>query len=100
MTIASLIAEPSPEARRAHFTPLSPTSFLPKAAAVYPERISLIHGAIRQTWKETYQRCLKLASALRGRGIGRGDIVAVLAPNTPAMYEVHFGVPMAGGVVH
>ena len=100
MIKAALIAEPSPEARRAHFTPLTPTSFLPRAAAVYPQRISLIHGALRQTWKQTYQRCLRLASALRNRGIGHGDIVAVLAPNIPAMYEAHFGVPMAGAVVN
>jgi fatty-acyl-CoA synthase len=100
MIMAPFLAEPSPEARRAHFTPLTPTSFLPKAAAVYPQRISLIHGPLRQTWRETYQRCVKLASALRGRDIGRGDIVAVLAPNIPAMYEAHFGVPMAGAVLN
>jgi fatty-acyl-CoA synthase len=100
MIKAPLIAEPSPEARRAHFTPLTPTAFLPRAAAVYPQRVSLIHGALRQTWKQTYQRCLRLASALQNRGIGHGDIVAVLAPNIPAMYEAHFGVPMAGAVVN
>jgi fatty-acyl-CoA synthase len=100
MTGAPLIAEPGPTARRAHFTPLTPLSFLPKAAAIYPQRISLIHGTLRQTWKETHQRCLRLASALRRHGIGVGDIVAVLAPNIPAMYEVHFGVPMAGAVLN
>lgn len=86
--------------QRAHFTPLTPLSFLPRAAKVYPDRIALIHGPLRRNWRETYHRCRKLASALRGRGIGRGDIVAVISPNTPAMYEAHFGVPMAGAVLN
>nr|WP_087574212.1 acyl-CoA synthetase [Sphingomonas sp. CDS-1] len=92
--------EPTPDARRAHFAPLTPLSFLPRTATLYPERVALVHGALRQTWKQTYGRCLRLASALRSRGIGRGDIVAIIAPNTPAMYESHFGVPMAGAVLN
>lgn len=84
----------------AHFTPLTPLSFLSRAALVYPGRIALVHGSLEQTWQQTYDRCRKLASALQKRGIGRGDVVAVLAPNTPAMYEAHFGVPMAGAVLN
>jgi fatty-acyl-CoA synthase len=86
--------------RRAHFTPLTPLSFLPRAALVYPERTALIHGSVEQNWRETYDRCKKLASALQGRGVGRGDVVAVIAPNIPAMYEAHFGVPMSGAVLN
>lgn len=84
----------------AHFTPLTPLSFLPRAALVYPERVALVHGSLERTWQQTYDRCRKLASALQKRGIGRGDVVAVLSPNTPAMYEAHFGVPMAGAVLN
>lgn len=84
----------------ANFTPLTPISFLPRTAAIFPERIALIHGNVPRTWKETHARCLRLASALNARGIGRGDIVAVIAPNIPAMYEAHFGVPMAGAVLN
>ena len=59
-----------------------------------------MHGAQRYTWKETYARCRRLASALAKRGIGVGDTVAVMLPNTPAMYEAHFGVPMSGAVLN
>ena len=86
--------------RAANYAPLSPVSFLPKAAAVHPHRIALVHGAWRSTWAETYSRCRRLASALARRGVGPGDTVAVLAPNVPAMYEAHFGVPMTGAVLH
>jgi len=84
----------------ANHVPLSPLSFLARTAEVYPDKIALIHGRLRQTWGETYARCRRLACALVRRGIGRGDVVAVLAPNTPAMYEAHFGVPMAGAVLN
>jgi fatty-acyl-CoA synthase len=67
---------------------------------VFPRRLALVHGALRQTWGETYARSRRLASALRRRGIAPGDVVAVLCPNTPAMYEAHFGVPMAGCVLN
>jgi fatty-acyl-CoA synthase len=86
--------------RLANYAPLSPLSFLPKAAAVYPNRIAVIHGAWRSTWAETYARCRRLASALAKRGVGAGDTVAVMAQNVPAMYEAHFGVPMAGAVLN
>jgi fatty-acyl-CoA synthase len=84
----------------ANFVALSPLSFLAKAAAVYPDRIALIHGQRRITWAETYTRCRRLASALQQRGIGPGDTVAVMAPNIPATYEASFGVPMTGAVLN
>ncbi len=84
----------------ANYAPLSPLSFLARAAEVFPDRTSVIHGDRRSTWAQTYSRCRMLASALAHRGIGAGDTVAVMAPNTPAMYEAHFGVPMTGAVLN
>jgi fatty-acyl-CoA synthase len=73
---------------------------LPKVAAIYPDRASVIHGAQRFTWAQTYARSRRLASALRLRGVGVQDTVAVMAPNVPAIYEAHFGVPMIGAVLN
>ncbi|MEO9190199.1 MAG: acyl-CoA synthetase [Acetobacteraceae bacterium] len=84
----------------ANFTPLNPVTFIERAAAIYPDRVSVIHGDARFTWAETYARCRRLASALARRGIGRGDTVAVMLPNTPPMVEAHFGVPMLGAVLN
>ncbi|MCA9679234.1 MAG: acyl-CoA synthetase [Kofleriaceae bacterium] len=84
----------------ANYVPLTPLTFIVRAATVYPDRLAIVHGALRQTWRETYARCRRLASALGKLGIGRGDTVAVLMPNTPAMVEVHHGVPMAGAVLN
>ena len=84
----------------ANHVPLSPLSFLERTAQIYPDRPSVIHGARRFTWRETYARCRRLASALASRGIGRGDTVAVMLPNVPAMVEAHFGVPMTGAVLN
>jgi fatty-acyl-CoA synthase len=84
----------------ANHAPLTPLQFLERAAQVYPQRSSVVHGARRFTWSETYARCRRLASALARRGIGQGDTVAVMLANTPEMYECHFGVPMAGGVLN
>ena len=84
----------------ANFTPLSPLSFLIRAAEVYPNRTSIIHGKKQFTWSETYKRSKQLASALSKRGIGKGDTVAVLCFNTPEIYETHFGVPMIGAVLN
>ena len=83
----------------ANYTPLTPTSFLERAARVYPDRIAMIHGDWQATWKETYARCRRLASALSKRGIAKSDTVALMAPNVPAIYEAHFGVPMIGAVL-
>ena len=84
----------------ANYAPLTPLTFVERAASVYPERTAVVHGARRYTWKETYARCRRLASALAGRGIGVGDTVAVMAANTPEIYECHFGVPMLGAVLN
>lgn len=84
----------------ANFTPLSPLSFLERAAEVYPQRTAVVHGPLRRTWAQTYERCRRLASALQGAGLGRGDTVAVMLPNTPPMVEAHFGIPMAGAVLN
>jgi fatty-acyl-CoA synthase len=84
----------------ANYAPLTPLSFLERAAHVHPQRTSVIHGAARFTWRQTYQRARSLASALARRGIEPGDTVAVMLPNVPAMYEAHFGVPMCGAVLN
>ncbi|MEP1214389.1 MAG: AMP-binding protein [Marinobacter sp.] len=84
----------------ANYSVLSPIDFIERTASVYPEYPSVIHGAIRYNWGETYERCRRLASALAGRGIGRGDTVAAMLPNIPAMVECHFGVPMIGAVLN
>lgn len=79
---------------------LTPLSFIERTAAVYGRYPAVIHGAIRRDWAQTYERCRRLASALAGRGIGRGDTVAVMLPNIPAMLEAHFAVPMIGAVLN
>ncbi len=84
----------------ANQAPLSPLSFIERAAEVYPERLAVVHGALRRNWSELYRRCRQLASALSRHGIGRGDTVAVMLPNTPPMVEAHFGVAMAGAVLN
>ena len=84
----------------ANHAPLTPLSFIERAAYVYPERTAVIHGSRRYTWRETYVRSRRLASALAARGIGIGDTVAVMASNTPEMVECHFGVPMLGAVLN
>ncbi len=84
----------------ANYAPLTPLSFIERTAEVYPERLAIVHGALRQTWAQTYARCRRLASSLRRAGIGKNDTVAVMLPNTPAMVEAHFGIPMAGAVLN
>jgi fatty-acyl-CoA synthase len=84
----------------ANYVPLSPLSFIRRAAVVYPDRPAIVHGNRRITWHETYQRSRRLASALQRKGIGRNDTVAVMAPNVPAIHEAHYGVPMAGAVLN
>lgn len=83
----------------ANFQALTPISFLHRTAAIWPDRISVVHGAVRFTWRETAARCRQLAAALAAGGIGAGDTVAVMAPNIPALLEAHFGVAMAGAVL-
>jgi fatty-acyl-CoA synthase len=68
---------------KANYVPLSPLSFLARSAAVFPNRLAVVHGDRRYSWAETYARCRRLGSALQKRGIGQGDTVAVMAPNVP-----------------
>ena len=84
----------------ANFTPLTPLSFIERTARVFPDYTAVIHGEIRRSWAETYQRCIKLASALHNRGVKKGDTVAMMLPNVPAALEAHFGVPMSGAVLN
>ncbi len=84
----------------ANHAPLSPLSLIARTAEIWPGHPSVVHGARRFAWGETYARCRRLASALARRGVGAGDTVAVMLANTPEMVEVHFGVPMAGAVLN
>ncbi|KAL4202474.1 hypothetical protein AMTRI_Chr02g263810 [Amborella trichopoda] len=84
----------------ANYMPLTPLWFLDRAAQVYPERKSLIHGSVHYTWQQTNERCRRMASALLNHSIGPGKTVAVIAPNVPVSYEAHFGIPMAGAVLN
>ncbi|WP_425405744.1 acyl-CoA synthetase [Hwanghaeella sp.] len=84
----------------ANHVPLSPLSFLKRAATVYPDKTAVVHGSIERTWAQTYDRCRRLASALTRNGIGKGDTVAVMCPNIPQMMEAHFGIPMTGAVMN
>src|SRR5262249_27349836 len=84
----------------ANYLPLTPLGFLERTASVHPEPTALIYGKTRRTWAQTYDRCRRLASALSRRGIGLGDTVAVMAPNTPPAFEACFGVPMTGAVLN
>jgi fatty-acyl-CoA synthase len=84
----------------ANYQPLSPLTFLERAAFVYPKTVAIIHGDLRITYDEFYARCRRLASALSKRGIGLGDTVAVIAPNVPAMLDAHYGVMMTGAVLN
>ena len=84
----------------ANFAALSPLSFLERTADIYPDRLAVIHGATRMTWRTAAERCRRLASALARHGVRRGDTVAAMLPNTPPMFEAHFGVPMLGAVLN
>ena len=88
------------ERNDANYVPLTPLSFLRRAAAVFPSRTAWIHGSRHASYAEFYARCRRLASALAKRGIGPGDTVAIMSPNTPAMLEAHYGVPMCGAVLN
>jgi fatty-acyl-CoA synthase len=84
----------------ANYEPLSPLSFLRRTAEVFPDRLAVVHGKLRYTYAELYERCRRLASALEKRGIERGDTVAIVAANTPAHLEAHFGIPVTGAVIN
>ncbi len=88
----------------ANYASISPLSFIERSASVYPQRLAIVHGtgpdALRRTWSQLYDRCRQLASALEKSGVSKGDTVAVMLPNTPAMVEAHFGIPMVGAVLN
>ncbi|MCC6982704.1 MAG: acyl-CoA synthetase [Bauldia sp.] len=84
----------------ANFQPLTPTTFLARAAAVFPDRTAIVHGEARIPYSAFYERSRRLASALIRLGVGRGDTVSVMLANSPAMLEVHYGVPMTRGVLN
>jgi len=84
----------------ANYSPLSPLSFLKRAADVYPEYPSVVYGSVRYTWLQTRERCTRLGAALSKIGIEKNHTVAIMAPNIPAMYEAHFGVPLCGAVLN
>ena len=85
---------------QANFVPLSPLTFIERSAAIYPDYPAVVYGDARRTWSETWSRCRRLASALEKRGIKPGETVAAMLPNVPAMFEAHFGVPLAGCVLN
>ena len=84
----------------ANHVAISPLTFIERAASVYPDLPAIVHGQVRRDWATTWQRCRRLASALEQRGLGKGDTVSVMLPNVPAMFEAHFGVPLAGCVLN
>jgi fatty-acyl-CoA synthase len=96
----SNIFETGLDRNSANYTPLSPLTFIERAASVYPGKLAVVHGSLRRSWSETYGRCRRLACALSAHGVGIGDTVAVMLPNTPPMVEAHFGVPMVGAVLN
>lgn len=84
----------------ANHLPLTPLGFLDRAALVHPERAAIIHGSLQRSWEETRERCYRLASALVKRGLGQGNTVSIISPNTPAMLEAHYGIPLSGAVLN
>ncbi len=88
------------EQNAANYEALSPLTFLERSASIYPDKLAVVHGEVRRTWAETYERCRRLASALVKEGIKPGDTVSMMCPNLPEHFEAHFGVPMAGAVLN
>jgi len=86
--------------RPANSSPLTPLGFLERAATVYGDCPSIVYNTTTYTWSQTHRRCLQVASSIASLGIKRGDVVSVMAPNVPAMYELHFAVPMAGAILN
>lgn len=84
----------------ANYQPLTPLTFLERAANTFPNHIAMVHGKLRRNYSEFYARSRKLASSLAAKGISTGDTVSVMLANTPAMLEAHYGVPMTGAVLH
>ena len=88
------------DAGPANYEQLTPISYIERTASIHPDALAVVHGKTRRNWAQTYERCLRIASALEQRGYGRGDTVAVLAANIPETFESHFSVPMAGAVLN
>ena len=84
----------------ANYTAQSPLGFIERTSEVYPDKLAVVHGNLRRSWLEVFTRCRQLASALEKHGIGKGDTVAVMLPNTPPMVEAHFGIPVTGAVLN
>lgn len=84
----------------ANYVPLTPLSFLQRAAQVFPETQAVVYGAHRKTYAEYTRRVTQLASGLAKLGVQPGDVVATLLPNIPAQAEAHFGVPACGAVLN
>ena len=84
----------------ANFVPLTPISFLDRIKDVYPDYEALVYKERKYSWRQVYDRCTRFASALTKVGIGKGDVVSIMAANTPEMFEAHYSVPMTGGVVN
>ena len=82
-----------------NYEPLTPTSFLHRAAHVFPDRVGVVDGATRFTYGAFLDRCLRFAGGLRAAGVGAGDRVAILAGNTHVMLAAHYAVPFAGAVL-
>ncbi len=97
---AASIFEQDLDRTAANTAPLTPITYLRRAAGVFPDKTAVIHGDLRLSYRDLYARACRLASALAKHGIRRGDTVTILAPNTPAMLEAHYGVPMAGAVLN
>ena len=97
--MASIFDQDLPR-NEANFAAMTPLTFLERTAEVYTRALAVVHGELRRIWGDVYRRCRQLASALARHGIGRGDTVAVMLPNTPPMVEAHFGIPMAGAVLN
>jgi fatty-acyl-CoA synthase len=98
--VTSTIYDTNLDKNPANYQPLTPLTFLERAASIHPDRTAIIHGSLRRSYRDFYARSRRLASALTRRGIGHGDTVSVILPNTPAMLECHYGVPMAGAVLN
>ena len=88
------------EKNNANFVPLTPITFLERTKDIYPNYESVIYKKRVFTWKQTYDRCVKFASALEKHGIKLGDTVAIMAPNIPELFEAHYSVPMTGAVLN
>ena len=94
------IYEEGLSANNANYTPLTPVDFLERAAETWPNKTAIIHGTTRRTYQDFLERSKKMASAINKRKIGEGDVVSIIAPNTPAMLESHYGVIMSGAVLN